>query len=180
MPTSSNKGKKEFIKWISEIDDISTILDIGCGEGTYPVLVKEKYQILKNSIWYGVEAWKEYIDEFNLSSLYNVLLNEDARKLDWSKLPKLDLVIFGDVLEHMSKDESLTLVKNALENSRYVFISIPVVHSPQGAVNDNPFEEHIKDDWTNEEVLQTFPFIIKSHVAKKIGIYLLSNKKMPL
>jgi 2-polyprenyl-3-methyl-5-hydroxy-6-metoxy-1,4-benzoquinol methylase len=176
MPTSSNKGKKDFIRWISEIEDITLILDVGCGEGTYPKLFKEKNLTTTATRWYGIEAWKDYISEFNLPELYNVILNQDARTLDWAKLPKFDLVIFGDVLEHMTKEESVTLVSKALDHSKFVFISIPVVHSPQGEVNGNPYEAHIKDDWTHEEVLSTFPFITKSHVAKKIGVYLLSKK----
>lgn len=173
MPTSSNKGKKDFLRWLSEIKNINLILDIGCGEGTYPKLLKEKTSI--NATWYGVEAWTDYISEFNLNDLYNVILNQDAKTIDWKALPIFDLVIFGDVLEHMTKDESITLVSKALDHSKFVFISIPIVHSPQGEVNGNPYEVHVKDDWTHEEVLDTFPFIQKSHVAKKIGIYLLSK-----
>lgn len=176
MPTSSNKGKKDFLRWISEINNIKLILDVGCGEGTYPKLFKEKNLTTTETWWYGVEAWKDYISKFNLSELYNVILNQDARTLDWAKLPEFDLVIFGDVLEHMTKEESAILVSKALNHSKFVFISIPVVHSPQGEVNGNPYEAHIKDDWTHEEVLNTFPFIKKSHVAKKIGVYLLSKK----
>jgi hypothetical protein len=107
--------------------------------------------------------------------LYDRIINEDARKLDWSTLPKVDLVIFGDVLEHMTKEESQMLVSQALTISKYVVISIPIVHSPQGAYGGNPFEIHVKDNWTHQEVLESFPYIIVSNGSKKIGVYWLSN-----
>lgn len=174
MPTSSPSGKKQIRQWISK-QKINKVLDVGCGEGTYPKLLKEQYDILNNAEWWGVEAWTNYINEYNLNSLYNVIINDDARKINWSALPKFDLVIFGDILEHMTKEESQELVANALRKSKFVVISIPIVYSPQGAYGGNPFEIHVKDNWSHQEVLDTFPNIVESQSTKKIGVYWLEG-----
>lgn len=175
MPTSSSSGKKQIRQWIAKHKDIARVLDVGCGEGTYPRLLREQYPLLADAEWWGVEAWTKYIEEFNLHSLYYQIINEDARKINWTELPKIDLVIFGDVLEHMTKEESQELVNKALGISKYVVISIPIVHSPQGAYGGNPFEIHVKDNWTHQEVLDSFPHIVESSGAKKIGVYWLFN-----
>lgn len=174
MPSSSYHGKEQSVEWIRQHSDIKVVLDVGCGEGTYPNIVKDKFNLLTDAEWWGVEAWAPNIKEYNLEQKYFKVLNEDARKISWKDLPKFDLVIFGDVLEHMTKEESQELVKTALEYSKYVLISIPVKHMPQDAVGGNPFEVHVKDDWSHSEVLESFPNIQMSAATKKIGVYWLT------
>lgn len=174
MPTSAVAGKKQIRQW-AETKKINRVLDIGCGMGTYATLLKIERQVLNDAEWWGVEAWKQYITQFNLESLYDTVINEDARKLNWNSFPNFDLVIFGDVLEHMTKEESKELVIQALSKSKYVVISIPIVYSPQDEHEGNPFEVHVKPDWSHTEVLETFPNIVSSWEGKKIGVYFLEN-----
>ena len=174
MPTSSLQGKKEIIEWITTRKNISKVLDIGAGEGTYPKLFKEDKNMLVNADWWAIEAWTPYIEEYQLASLYDNILNEDVRSIDWNKLPNFDLVICGDVLEHMTKEESQEVVSKALEKTKELIISIPIVRAKQGAVGGNPFEIHVKDNWSHEEVLDSFPNIKEHATTKRIGVYLLS------
>ena len=172
MPTSKYTGKELIVQWIQQHNNINRVLDIGCGEGTYPKLLKQKFPVLTTAEWWGIEIWQKYISRYNLHELYDHLLNEDARTVDWTKLPEFDLVIFGDVLEHMTKQESQALVAAALIKSRYIVISIPIHHSPSGEWEGNPYEAHVKDDWSHQEVMDTFPGI--KHFLKKtktIGVY---------
>lgn len=175
MPTSSKQGKNEIVSWINSKDKFNKILDVGCGEGTYPTLLKKKCNTVKNTEWWGIEAWKNYIDQFNLKSKYNHIINEDVRKVDWNKMPDFDLIIFGDILEHMTKQESQTVISHALKKTKYVLISIPIIFSPQGEYEGNPFEIHVKPDWSHDEVLNSFPNIIYSWKGSKIGVYILKN-----
>lgn len=175
MPRSSKEGKPTTLSWIRNMEAVKTVLDVGVGVGTYRDYCWRD-SLLRDSIWWGVEAWEPYIEEFKLRKKYHHLINDDARFLDWTKLPTFDLVLFGDVLEHMSKTSAQSLVNAALENSRYVIISIPIMHLPQGAIYGNPFEIHVKDDWTHEEVLESFPNIIDSSPGKIVGVYLLKGK----
>ena len=169
MPTSSKHGKAPIKVWIEENKEtINQVLDVGCGQGTYPALLSK---IIPNAEWWGFEAWTPYIEQFNLEKKYNTLINHDVRKYDFTSLPNFDLVIFGDVLEHMTKEEAQDLVSKALTKSKFVLISIPIKHMPQGAVHGNPFEEHVKDNWTHKVVLESFPNIIKHDKGSKIGVY---------
>jgi predicted TPR repeat methyltransferase len=172
MPTSKYKGKELIVSWIKEHADIHRVLDVGCGEGTYPRLLKEKFPVLADAEWWGIEVWTDYIERYDLNSLYDHILNQDARELDWSQLPEFDLVIFGDVLEHMTKEQSQALVDRALTKAKYVVISIPIHHCPQGAWGGNPYEIHVKDDWTHQEVMESFPGIKQFlKKTKTIGVY---------
>jgi cyclopropane fatty-acyl-phospholipid synthase-like methyltransferase len=171
MSYSLKSGKAETLAWFqSNQSTIKTVVDIGPGSGTYVKLIKEDAQCCANATWIGIEIWKPYIEEFNLESRYNQILNQDVRTVDWTVLNP-DVVIAGDVLEHMTKEESQQLVNTALQHSKYILISIPVKHMPQDAVDGNPFEVHVKDNWTHQEVIESFPNIISSSATKKIGVY---------
>ena len=176
MPISDSRGKKNIINWVKNKRlNIKKVLDVGCGCGTYPDLLKETNKLLNDSEWIGVEAWETYIGEYNLHSKYNKIYNEDIRIFDWSKETNIDLVIFGDVLEHMKKEEAQAAVEKALQNSKYVVISIPIKYMAQGAEHGNPFEIHVKPDWSHEEVLESFPNIVNNMPVKKIGVYWLES-----
>ena len=90
-------------------------------------------------------------------------------------MEEFSVAIAGDVLEHMTKEEAILLVNHLLDHCKTVIISIPIIHMPQGELDHNPFEVHVKDDWSHEEVVNTWAkYIIRSHrkgAKSKIGVY---------
>lgn len=177
MPFSSKEGKYTTRTWISEkADTINQVLDIGAGSGTYINLLKYKQPILKHATWIGVEAWEPYIEQYKLLEKYDKIISSDVRLIDFNQFSNIDLVILGDILEHMSKDDAIKLIDILIEKSSYILISIPIIHFPQGEEFGNPFEAHIKDDWSHDEVISTFKkYIKKFEVNKTIGIYWLEK-----
>ena len=176
MGGSVRAGKSTIVDWIKEINDIKTILDIGAGCGTYYDLFVDTHNMLTESQWIAVEAWAPIVEKFSLKTKYQTVLTEDVRNLDWMTVPELDLVFMGDVLEHMTKDEAIAVVDKVMSKSRFGIISIPIIHWPQGIHEGNPFEVHVKDDWSMQEVSETFSkYITKEEKAGKIGIFLLSK-----
>jgi len=171
MGNSIYQGKEwtmAFVSFLShEIDDV---LDIGPGQGTYYHLLNN---ILKDCEWTGVEAFEPYIENFNLKSFYNYIYHQDIREFQPTR--SYDLVIAGDVLEHMTKEEALAVVAKFKPFCKFFLISIPIIHWPQEAINDNPFEVHVKDDWSHEEILNTFDNIVQGFVGSHIGVYVLSG-----
>ena len=174
---SKSEGKAEIFSWISEFENtISTVLDIGAGSGTYANKAKEN-NVLQNSKWIAVEVWPRYIKKFKLSKKYAQVIQQDARNLDWKSIGEVDLIIAGDVLEHMHKDEAIVLFNKCLQHSRYLIISMPIIHFPQGPEHENPYEEHIKDDWSHDEIIETFSNPVKSFQGDIIGAYLFVGRK---
>lgn len=171
MPGSSYEGKDLSAKWIVD-HNIKTILDVGVGAGTYSVILKDKG--IQMNKFDGIEAWEPYVEEFDLTNKYDNLFKIDARKWeDWG----YDLVIFGDVLEHMSKEDALALWEKVSTQAKHALISIPIIHYPQGHEHGNPYEEHVKDDWSTLEVIKTFSHIEKYYSYDVVGVFWATFKK---
>lgn len=148
MPYSSDEGKQFTRDVLLGFKNINHILDIGPGAGTYYNLLSRSFP---DAIWTCVEAWGPYVKKFSLQDKYTSIIIDDARTIDWQSLGTYDIVIFGDVLEHMSKEEAENLVRAAHTVSRYMVISIPIIHYPQGDLEGNPYEVH-QHHWSPESV----------------------------
>ena len=174
MPMSSREGKVKILEWIMELTTTyNKVLDIGVGEGTYALLYR-KCKTIENAEWTGVEVWEPYVSRFNLEEKYDKLLIEDARTVDLGD-KKFDIAFCGDVVEHMTKEESQHMVNKLLNCCKYVVLSIPIIYMPQGSYAGNQYEIHVKPDWSHEEVLESFPNIIDSKAGKDIGVYKLKG-----
>jgi predicted TPR repeat methyltransferase len=178
MPRSSNEGKAQIKEWVSTIyPEYFHILDVATGQGTYYNMFND-LDNLKNCKWTGIEIWPRWIKKFALKEKYNTLFQEDIRTFDYNaQTPNIDIAFAGDVLEHMTKVEAIALVSKLLEVTDNLIVSIPIVYMPQGADGGNPYEIHVKPDWSHEEMLESFPQIKKSWAGKKIGVYWLSPKE---
>jgi SAM-dependent methyltransferase len=165
MPYSDFDGKDEIVSWV-RANDIKTVLDVGAGAGTYAILFKENNITLKQID--GVEIWEPYLNRYVLKEHYTNIFLSDIR--DWGDFT-YDLVIFGDVLEHMSKEDAISLWDRTSKSAKYAIISIPIVHLPQGAWEGNHYEKHVKDDWTTSEVLDTFSNIVEYFEFDVIGVF---------
>jgi predicted TPR repeat methyltransferase len=180
MSYSLKSGKAETLAWFQANEaTIKTVVDIGPGSGTYIKLIREDARCCADANWIGVEIWKPYINEFNLASRYTQVLNQDVRSVDWAVLNP-DVVIAGDVLEHMTKEDAIILVDRILQISKTLIVSIPIRYMPQDEhAYPNPHEEHVKDDWSHEEVMDTWGKYVKDSYRKsqksKLGVYWMSR-----
>jgi hypothetical protein len=167
VPTSDKQGK--FIaKALIKEANAPCVWDIGCGDGTYARLMDDRRT---TQYWVGVEIWEPYIKEYELWNYYNQIFKVDARAYPFEGrvFKETDLVIFGDVLEHMPEDDARKLILKAKENFRYILVSIPIVHAPQGAVNGNPYEEHVKH-WSFDEMHAAMGHCM-AFKGRTIGLY---------
>ena len=156
MPYSDNSNVDWIIDNINKIQP-KLILDIGVGAGKYGKLVKS---VAPECKLYGIEVWQPYVEEFNLLSIYDSIFVEDAREFDLSTNTVYDVIFLGDILEHMNELDAISLWEKSLKSSRYVLMSIPTIHYPQGHEHGNPYEEHVVDNWSHELVIQKFKKII--------------------
>lgn len=164
MGTSHPETKPWILNKIRN-SNITTILDVGAGSGTYADVLKNS---AINANIEAVEVWKPYINEYNLEDKYDKVHEQDIReRTDFN----YDLVIFGDILEHMTKQEALDVWEKVGQQARYAVIAIPIIHYHQGEINNNPYEVHVKDDWSHEEVIQEFSHIVDSWQGEITGAY---------
>lgn len=168
MPTSDNQGKFLSFALINAARPQGQVWDIGPGEGTYADLVLGT-AAWAQPCWIAVEIWAPYIEKYDLHRKYDVVLNQDARTLKMDNVKPDSLIIFGDVLEHMPEDDARALILKAKGAFRYILVSIPIVHAPQGEVNGNPYEEHVKHwDFDEMHAAMGYCMAFKGHT---IGLY---------
>ena len=88
------------------------------------------------------------------------------------ELPAADVVILGDVAEHMTAEDASLLWDRASAAARKaVYLSIPIIHYPQGEIEGNPHEHHVVDDWDHDKVLAAFPGISEWWLGSEVGVY---------
>jgi cyclopropane fatty-acyl-phospholipid synthase-like methyltransferase len=168
IPVSGNsmpEGKPYAIEKIVEINP-STILDVGAGRGAYATIL---FPYLPKARFDAVEVWEPYIEQYRLHRKYNNVFNIDAREHDDFDY---DLVIFGDVLEHMSKEDALKIWERVSKQARFALISIPIVHMPQDEIDGNPYEVHEEEDWSTELVLKEFSNIVEYRAFEQTGVFI--------
>ena len=165
MPISDQSNQPWVIETLQKLK-LTSMLDVGAGAGTYAHIFAQHFPQVER---FAVEAWTPYINEFELQRIYTEVFNHDIREHLYFTY---DIVIFGDVLEHMTKEEALIVWGKVAKKAKYALISIPIVHYPQDDVHGNPFERHVKDDWSHEEVLATFPQITDFTTSTIVGSYL--------
>lgn len=133
----------------------TSILDVGPGAGQWFDLLKPWFP---DAYFQAVEIFAPYVTRYGLEQKYDCVQIADARDLAKTDDPtkQFDLVVFGDVLEHMLRDDAWNVVDNLLH--RHGLISIPIGPCPQDPTEENPYEEHLCE-WSTEDVLATFPVI---------------------
>lgn len=164
MGTSHPESRPWSINKIISVNP-EFILDIGAGSGTYSEALKDAgYEHNIDAL----EIWQPYIDKFNLFEKYRNVYNQDVRLFDDFSY---DVVIFGDILEHMTKDQALSVWEKVAAQAEHALIAIPIIHYHQGELDGNPYEEHVKDDWSHEEVLSSFSNITDHWQGDVVGAY---------
>jgi len=120
------------------------ILDVGAGVGTYAKLLAPDFKMD------GIEIFEPYIKNYNLKNLYNNIYLEDIKNFDVSKY---DYIIMGDVLEHISYEDSLKLLAK-MKDKKYL-VAVPYLY-PQGPCYGNIYETHLQPDLTEEIVIKRY------------------------
>lgn len=140
MPGSARENDV-LVQSFAMSQGINNVLDVGTGKGTYSDLLRMHVETID-----GIEVWQPYVDEFDLHNKYDALYVDDARHVfKFLDDKEYDLVIFGDILEHMSREDSMALWQQAARVARWGLISVPIIHYPQGAEYGNPYEVHVQD-----------------------------------
>lgn len=155
MPGSVRENDADIVQWVQSFRKpgktrrpINTALDVGAGEGTYHRILGELIPAMD-----AIEVHEPNIVDYSLAGKYRKVLHADARDVLHAKnlgemRPRLryDLVIFGDVLEHLTVLDAVRVFCSALSISRYVLVSVPIIHYPQSAVGGNHHEIHLIED----------------------------------
>lgn len=148
VPTSSTEHKAWALDTIRRLDP-KVIVDIGPGEGTYSVLARKH---TRDAHWVAIEAWAPYIPRYGLWGKYNHVVVSDVRHCDFNTITSApDLVIIGDVLEHMTHIEARTVLERLKMWADRILVCVPLEHNDQGEYEGNWFEIH-REHWSGEQM----------------------------
>lgn len=173
MPTSYKDFKNQIKEYIYKkySTDIK-ILDIGPGLGTYAQLLPDYKNID------CVEIYSPYIEEFNLKSQYKNVFNLNILDFDFEYY---DLIIMGDILEHLSPQDSLKLLKKLTTKCDDIIISIPYLadynHLKIAANEPNINNLHIQIDLTPDIMKERYPMLKQMWSNSRIGVYIKEKYK---
>ena len=157
MPYSSNLCKADIRDWLRMLRP-ATILDVGAGSGTYSRLFRH---VLPWSTWVAVEVHEPYVERFQLKLHYDQVMVMDALDLEIGP-NAFDVVLLGDVLEHLPEDQAADLLIRSWDwSAKGLIVSVPLGDCPQGEVDGNDHETH-RISWTASE----FMAFANSYVTK--------------
>lgn len=141
------------------------ILDVGVGAGKYGILLKEYSSVID-----GIEAFEKTLKlNTYLPQYYNEIFVMNV--LDFDNFKNYDVVIFGDVLEHIKTEDAQRLLSRIYNEVSEIIILVPFLYE-QDALNDNPYEIHQQPDLTHEIFLDRYKGFECWGLNKQQGIYM--------
>ena len=145
---SYDDGKQYIVNWAKTyIPQYSRCLDVGACDGKWYNLLGKYFNM------YAVEVFEPNIERYHLREKYQNVFNCNIVdfKYDW-----YDLIIFGDVLEHLSVKDAQCVLEYAYPRCKDMIISIPFLYK-QDEIYGNIYEKHIQDDLTKELFEKRYP-----------------------
>ena len=161
--SSLNTGKPEMIEWIKgHFQKGETCLDVGACDGKWSDLLSGYLTID------AIEIFAPNIHKHKLTDKYRTVYCGDIRGFKYGQ--EYDLIIFGDVLEHMTVEDAQAVLKYALPRCRDLIVDVPYQWVNR-ANYGNKYEIHLQDDLTPELVKQRYPELKPFRIYDRYGYY---------
>jgi len=161
LKLSANHDKKEVFKNFfrqfenifflyrlqQEIGDSKDVLDVGCGNDS-PIGSLKK--IFRSE---GIDAYKKCVQVSKKNHYHDTYLLGDVRNLKrYYKSKSFDTLVSIDVIEHLTKIESLKMISQMEKTARKkVILMTPNGFIDQGSYDGNPYQIH-HSGWTAREL----------------------------
>lgn len=175
MPTSNVMFKKETADYISnkfKKRDI-IILDVGPGVGAYSDLLRFVYPNID-----CCEIYEPYIDRHNLRFKYKNVFISDICDLEFDYY---DLIIMGDVLEHIEYNKATDLICRMFNKCEELIVCVPY-NLPAGSYGGNDYEAHLQDDLNEKTMKERYPMLkmilsqpVYGHGMHNCGVFVKNN-----
>lgn len=148
---------------MSEISSFNplSLLDVGCGFGRWGFLIREAQDICKErykkSEWLtridAVEVFKDYIcphHEYIYNNIYIMKIQNYLKKM-----PRYDVIVAGDVIEHLDKSEGEKIIHSLLsKTNKALIVAMPLGDNwTQGEFFGNIDETH-RSIWYRKDFIR--------------------------
>lgn len=143
------RGKENTILYLkSHFPKGSTCLDVGVCDGVWNLLLEDWF------VMDGIEAWKPNIYKYRLFDRYRNIYCKDVIGFEYPR--NYDVIIFGDVLEHMTVEEAQQVLEYAKTKATEIIVAVPFGYE-QDALGGNTYEVHKQPDLTPEIFNERYP-----------------------
>lgn len=151
-----------LLAWLSKRDryDDVNILDVGACDGKWAGLIYQTTNALRKTddlpltLIDAVEIFKP--NAARILNLYDNVFVGGIQDYGY-KFHQYDIIIFGDVIEHMEVNEAQYVLDYARGNcGADIIVGVPFQYK-QGPLYGNPWEKHIQDDLTPELMDERYP-----------------------
>lgn len=130
------------------------ILDVGACWGKYRHLLPG-YPAMD-----ACEAWEPYVTGEDLRGMYRHVWLADICDLvtspDWHRY---DVVIMGDVLEHITRERARPMLETVLATCGEVIAAVPY-ENEQGPEHGNHYQRHLQADLTPDLMAAEYPGLV--------------------
>lgn len=126
------------------------VLDVGAGAGKYRELLWDFAHVD------AVEPHEPYVGQFKLRERYEHVLAVDVREVG-DQLGLYDLIIFGDVLEHLPVADAQALLERVAAFRETATLVVVPYRYEQDAVDGVEWERHHQPDLTHDLFMARFP-----------------------
>ncbi len=140
--SASEWAHREFL---SEMKDMKSILDLGCGYNSVVRLIKKDI----NKV--GVDSFENYIEQSKKNGIHNEYHNQNILSLKNFENDSFDIVLMWDVLEHFTQQDrsnNLSEIERIAKNTIIIFT--PNGYVPQNEYDGNSAQEH-KSGWNVDD-----------------------------
>ena len=147
-------GKKTayLVRRELQLPPTASVLDVGAGWGKYRDLLPEFMNMDACEVWlpYVIEEklWERYRKVYTCNILDLIL-----------RCPPYDLVIMGDVFEHLTVPEARKVLEYFRGTAASLIIVVPFEYV-QGEEEGNPYEVHKQADLNPTVMLERYPELV--------------------
>lgn len=154
MPGSWGYFKHQIHEYLTKnFSPDDTVLDVGCGQGDYYEMLKDHFKRID-----AVEIWEPYIHEYKLKEKYSNLFHVNIMDFEFEYY---DVIIMGDILEHLSREDAVTLLNRISNKCKQLLVVVPY-YLPQETVFGNVYERHLQPD-VDDEIMEKYYPMLKLH-----------------
>lgn len=131
-----------------EIGESKSVLDVGCGNDSPLGRIKRTFSSE------GIDIYPKCIRVSKKRKLHNSYRLGDVKKLRKYYKPKsFDTVVCIDVIEHLTKNESLKMIEDMERVAlKKVILMTPKGYIDQGAYDNNPYQVH-HSGWETKDLV---------------------------
>lgn len=145
---SMDLGKEEVVRWIKRhFKQGATCLDVGPCDGKWADILGD-YLTMD-----AVEIFEPNVVNHRLDEKYRYVWIGDISQCTYEWY---DLIIFGDVIEHMTVEQAQHTLEYAKDRCDDMIVAVPFMFD-QDEQYGNPYEKHIQNDLTPQRFNSRYP-----------------------